>query len=287
MIPKILFKSNLQVITPCYCAGGEQARAELRAASFRGELRWWFRCLGGNRKQEETVFGSIAGNKGRASAVAMLLTGVELPDQSSRWQPEGNPGQGETNSSYITFFLSKQRRKYVPVGTTFRLELRQMRDIEDRTALSLLELAWKCMCNLGAVGSRKTRGLGAYAPLEPQERKVADLLQDTRVNSHFASLMHPDPVGDFNNPAATTAILRLCASQLKEYRRRSNYHPGSRKYGAIKCETVLGSVCGKFRQTSAVRFRPILDQDGRLRLCVLKAPSITLGRIAQKYDIKL
>lgn len=287
MIPKILYKSHLQVITPCYCAGGDQTRAELRAASFRGELRWWFRCLGGSRKQENAVFGSIAGNSGRASAVALLLTGVELPGQPFRWQPEGNPGNGETNSSYITFFLIKQKRRYVPVGTTFWLELRQMRDIEDTGALTLLELAWQCMCNLGGVGSRKTRGLGAYAPLNPQERTAEALLRDTRVNANFSSRIHPPVDGSFNNPATTTAMLCQCANKLRDYRKASNYHPGSRKRNVVTCETVLGSVKGKFRQTSAVRFRPVLDENDRLRLCVLKAPAITLGRIAQKYDITL
>ncbi|TAE90912.1 MAG: type III-B CRISPR module RAMP protein Cmr1 [Verrucomicrobia bacterium] len=43
----IISHYQLEIITPCFCAGADQGIAEIRAASIRGQLRWWFRVLGG------------------------------------------------------------------------------------------------------------------------------------------------------------------------------------------------------------------------------------------------
>ena len=48
---------TVELITPCFCAGADQTTAEIRAPSIRGELRWWFRVLGGTPEQERAVFG--------------------------------------------------------------------------------------------------------------------------------------------------------------------------------------------------------------------------------------
>lgn len=62
---------HLELITPCFCGGAEpEKQAEIRAPSIRGQLRWWFRTLGGFKslapmpvhEQEAMVFGSTAGD---------------------------------------------------------------------------------------------------------------------------------------------------------------------------------------------------------------------------------
>lgn len=52
---------TLEFLMPCFCAGADQARAEIRAPAIRGQLRWWFRALGGSAADERTVFGGVAG----------------------------------------------------------------------------------------------------------------------------------------------------------------------------------------------------------------------------------
>lgn len=58
---------ELEAITPIFMRGANQNRAEIRAPSIKGVMRWWFRALAGNyfgsdivglRKAEEYVFGS-------------------------------------------------------------------------------------------------------------------------------------------------------------------------------------------------------------------------------------
>lgn len=299
MIPKTLYKTTLLLVTPCFCAGAEQTEPELRAPSFRGELRWWFRCLGGTKKQEEAVFGSAAGDSGQSSAVAVLLSNIKDTGGAFCWEFE-RPKQNVANSAYITYFLSANENSdredsvvrthaYLQPGTEFTLELRQLRPLPEDGSAELLLLAWRCMCNLGSVGARKTRGLGAYSPKDPAEREVDALLQHELWQQHFVHRMVSIKVQDFRSPTATTKVLTECARRLKDYRKGAGIHPTptkgqKRKEGESYGISVLGNAVDG-RQTSAVRFRPALDAEGMLQLYIYKAPAITVGEKALEHDI--
>ena len=283
MIPKTLKSCNLQLITPCFCAGAKQQEAELRAASFRGELRWWFRCLGGTQEMEGSVFGSVKGAC-RASAVAVLVRDIQEQPQFD-WKPE-QPKNQLINSSYITFFIEKRIGAYLPPGLKFTLELRQLREISAK-AKDLLLLAWDCLCNLGAIGARKTRALGAYAPVDQQDQKIPDLIANPQVtNNHFIIKYVDDFEYDsFTKPTVITRLLTDCAQRLKAYRRDSKLHPAGVKKtipGEYYGISALGNATGG-RQCSAVRFRPVLVNN-KLQLCIIKAPDITLCKQAKQYN---
>ena len=55
---------TLRFLTPCFCTGENSLKAEIRVPSLRGELRWWFRAVGGTKEQEQIIFGGAAGNAG-------------------------------------------------------------------------------------------------------------------------------------------------------------------------------------------------------------------------------
>ena len=69
---------NLKFITPCFCAGADGETAELRVPSIRGAIRWWFRLLGGNKLQEENVFGGISKDQGIKSCIVLRVKNVKL-----------------------------------------------------------------------------------------------------------------------------------------------------------------------------------------------------------------
>lgn len=299
MIPKLLNKITLQLITPCFCAGAEQTQPELRAPSFRGELRWWFRCLGGSKAQENAVFGNAAGDSGRASAVSVRVTGVKGQKKFDCFFEQ--PKQKVVNSAYITYFLSANENSdredsvvrseaYLSPGTTFTLELNEIHPIKDESARELLMLAWRCLCNLGAVGARKTRALGAYVPVEKSEREAELLLQNERVKAHFESRITPAlKVDEVTEATTTTKILTECARRLKEYRKDNAIHPTptkgqKRKYDDYYGVSVLGNATNG-RQTSAVRFRPIMNEKDEVTICILKAPACTVSKAALQHDI--
>ncbi len=270
MIPKTLKSCNLQLITPCLCAGADQQSPELRAASFRGELRWWFRCLGGTREQENSIFGGVHGDC-KASAVALLVQDVK-----------GNP------DFEWTFEKPQRKGAYLPPGIKFTLELRQLRELaEDEKELLLL--AWDCLCNLGGIGARKTRALGAYAPVNPDEQRIPALLNHATVKKHFTiKYFEKSDFGDFSKVEVITKLLTFCDQKLKEYRKNYKLHPtltpGQKpaKEGFYGISALGNAING--RQASAVRFRPVLVNN-KLQLCILKAPDITLSPAAKMHNI--
>ena len=64
---------KLEFITPAFLSGADQGQAELRAASIRGALRWWFRVLGGTKEEETEVFGGVQGGATRSKVIVRAL----------------------------------------------------------------------------------------------------------------------------------------------------------------------------------------------------------------------
>lgn len=64
---------EVELVTPCISSGVDQSVAEFRAPSIRGELRSWFRWLGGSRDEEQAVFGGVHGEAPSASQVIVRV----------------------------------------------------------------------------------------------------------------------------------------------------------------------------------------------------------------------
>src|ERR1035437_3989341 len=75
---------EFEIITPCFAGGANpETTAEIRAASIRGQLRWWFRVLGGFKSlkekypkvcdQETLIFGSATGEEGNSRGIGIRL----------------------------------------------------------------------------------------------------------------------------------------------------------------------------------------------------------------------
>ena len=285
MIPISFKKIDMQLIMPCYCSGASVDVPELRAASFRGELRWWFRCLGGNRRDEQAVFGGV-NNDACASAVALIVYADPVEGKIIKYEPSSKETK---NASYITYFLTQQGKKCIPPGYRFSLELRLRKNISPENE-QLLALAWDCMCNLGAIGARKTRGLGAYAPVKPDEKKVELLMAHDTVKKYFSFTLS-EPFGDFRSPQAPNTVLKACAVKLHDYRTKYGLYPAKNvKSVGMSAKgyygpSVLGNASPGARQSSAIRFRPVLMADNKFCICTFKAPDITLGPEAKKHNI--
>src|SRR6266705_4452584 len=98
---------TLQTITPLFLAGADQTKAELRAPSFRGQMRYWYRALvGGLIGTDQKALGKVIeaetavfGATDRGSAVSIKVSGVssepkEFTEQISvrvggKWQATG------------------------------------------------------------------------------------------------------------------------------------------------------------------------------------------------------
>ncbi|MBN2452283.1 MAG: type III-B CRISPR module RAMP protein Cmr1 [Lentisphaeria bacterium] len=166
---------SFELITPCFCAGADPTRAEIRVPSIRGQLRWWFRALGGFgsmrgiavREQECMVFGSTAGETGRASPLILRL---DRPI-SSRVVMDSDAMDAPvlSDKGYLLFPLRSNPKKGVYAG----------RGVFPASALPRFDLhvVWRgpeglwadiqallgLFGHLGSLGFRSRRGMGALA----------------------------------------------------------------------------------------------------------------------------
>lgn len=255
---------HLEFITPCFCAGALQASAEVRPASIRGKLRWWFRVLGGTSEQEADVFGSIRDEVGQSSA---LVVRVQVQPILSRWQPIEFSGM--SNTGYILYFAkaSADGARWIsggalPVGSGFELQLLWRRSIGEAAEM-IFNLALECFLMLGSFGLRSTRGLGSFCCAEvPFSQNAFEAL--------IAKIQLRSPgfivgLGAFSG--VESQILDALGAQLRGLRQGcSAGPPGQSK------PSPLGSST-RPRQTSAVYLRPVREGADRYRLVVFEAPA--------------
>ncbi len=147
---------TLESITPIFMRGADQGKAEIRASSIKGLMRWWFRALAGSyfgddvemlRKAENEIFGNT-GNRSK------IVVEVETPE------PVRFNFNDFKRLSFLWFSvkIAKPRMNYYyPARTKFDVILKS-HDVR-AFKISLVSL-WALIC-LGGLGFRSRRGAGS------------------------------------------------------------------------------------------------------------------------------
>lgn len=240
---------DIELITPCYCAGANQKISEIRAATIRGKLRWWFRLLGGNPEQESLVFGSVHNETTHSSAVKVRVNKLE-----SSAEKLDSPGGG----SYLLHFLrANDRVNPINSGERYQIHILQTKN-SDTKIQELINRAVACFFTIGTLGARSTRGLGSFyceqfrannANIETFIEQVGNWIPGLKCRL-------------LDGPFRQSNILGIIEDELRAYRQQ---FPATRK-------SALGYVIRGSRQTSVVYFRPIKCGDRELKLLIFEAP---------------
>lgn len=262
---------NLGFITPCFAAGAEQGRAEVRASEVRGQLRWWFRALGGSADQEAAVFGAVVGEVAGGSAIQIR---ARVLQDGKPWPPPHIDPM--SNNAYVWYFASVSGKKpgqhgtgprwttqgNLPPGTRFEIQVRRLRPIP-RDPAQLLQDALESFLLLGGLGLRVTRGLGAVICRERPSTDQALEACRLRLTSRGFNwvLTHP-------NLGKTWESTVNAAGTVLRQQLRPAFPAG--KNGDKT--SPLGS--SKPRQTSAVYLRPLRRPDESHSLLVFEAPAV-------------
>lgn len=158
---------DIEVITPLFLAGANQAEVELRPPSFRGAMRYWYRALiggitGGNldevRRREAQVFGETE----HGSPIRVRITAVQVPPSPSPafWQDQNKAG-----IRYLFWSMlgssNRSRRQCYPPGTRFTLLLTASE--RDQQLLQEAIIALWLLIHCGGVGARSRRCAGSLA----------------------------------------------------------------------------------------------------------------------------
>lgn len=263
---------EIEIITPCFCAGAEQAVAEIRASSVRGQLHWWFRALGGTATEEGELFGAAADEGGScSSALRIRILKLKL---GRAWEiPQVNQNMPE---NYVWHFASVagttvkgskgprwNPKGAIPPQTTFTLELLWLRRVSVQVRAKF-DLALHAFLAFGTLGLRSTRGLGALfcpASLPTSELEEALTARGFVIRWRQAGLF------------------TSYSSALNDYAKWLRYD--CRKRFKAASASPLGSI--NPRQSSAVRFRPIKLAGGDFTWLAFEAPhSRVLGKQSQR-----
>lgn len=259
---------TLEFLSPCMCAGANQAHAELRPSAVRGQLRWWFRAVGGSAQDERDVFGGMAG-KAKSSAIIIRISNIQ---SAAPWKmPALSPNSPD---SYVWHFASVsgktpgsgrtetgprwQPEGALSAGTRCTLRLIQTRPLPEHLQRQL-DFALRAFLQLGGIGLRVTRGLGAFhCDQEPLKQATIDELK--RAGFQIENRTETKP--DFPQLAKDIGNL------VKGTRSKEGFLISQKK--GISTPSPLGA--SELRQTSAVYFRPIRSSLNQLGLIVFEAP---------------
>lgn len=177
-MPLLRATFDCEVLTPMFVSGVDQRSCELRPASLRGALRFWYRALLGGRgvtdlgelkRQEAAVFGST-------DAASPVRVRVVPPDDLARHTkhpralPEWDGKQLSQNSGmgYLWFSvtLGSNERSYIEPGTRFAVTLSVVASGTQaharREALAEAVRAFWLLAHLGGLGTRARRGAGSF-----------------------------------------------------------------------------------------------------------------------------
>lgn len=265
---------NIEFLTPCFCSGANQTHAELRPSAIRGQLRWWFRCLGGSPAEENTVFGGVHGDTPRASSLS-IRSQIQTDTGQRDWHSKGNipPSGMEPRTYLLGFFCGRTQRLQqggaLPPGCKARVLLTLRRPAPPR-----LELALRAFFSIGALGFRATRAAGAFASAEHALSAGAwtELAAELE-NAGFNVLLL-----DKDFPDWVQLIYRAGDLLKNSLRSRNGLGISAGKSGGNP--NALGSADP--RQASALHLRPV-RVDGALRLALIEAPHHrVLGRAASR-----
>jgi CRISPR-associated protein Cmr6 len=199
-------KTSLELVTPAFLAGADQAAddCDLRSASLRGALRWWWRSLhAGYLDTDElrTLEGFVWGDTKRQGLIQTVVLPNRSPDVRKFSYKEGflpkpdfrdahrlseRPDQKTTQGLfYLAYGMDeivkdkktgervRKTRFYAEPGASWEIRMisRPMRERNCWSCEAILDQAraalW-LLCNFGGIGSKSRRGFGSVqldAPL--------------------------------------------------------------------------------------------------------------------------
>lgn len=197
---------TLEAITPVFMRGANQSKAEIRAASIKGLMRWWFRALSGSyfgddikglREAEGKVFGSAGSTGSRKSGIGVFMDEVE---SSTIYEP-GNP--------YEKYFWFSQVERYSKPAILPKTPIKITIESHSERLMKLSLLAFWFALHLGGFGSRSRKFAGSIFPVEEP---------DTDIDFKF-KFLPPDDKGSLANYYSETigVIIKELVETLETY----------------------------------------------------------------------
>lgn len=241
---------HLQFITPLFSRGAYEDRPEIRAASIRGQLHWWFRALGGSFPLEQEVFGGI-GKNGKASKVVVRVADVTGQTMKINTLPHKGGGQASPKAAYA-------------IGSGFDLHvLTRLGGLKGQAA-EHFDRTLEAWLLVGSLGLRSTRAAGNFIWSTADDQAPQPPVDFDAFEMRVKELLKGAPL--------SFALLHQVYTSAEEARRVVSDTLGGRddKAGQDSLAQIhhpLGKVFGG-RKTSPLRFR-IVGLEGSFRIAAI------------------
>ncbi len=162
---------QVEIITPMFLAGADQSKAELRAASLKGLLRYWWRavCTIDNvdelRAREKILFGSAETNK---SQVCIAISNAKVNRTKDSKLPHHTYELKKQDKifklnilDYLAYGTQKGAgnvfiRERIEPGSSFKIIM----DLHDSNHAEVIS-AFESLVTYGGIGSRQKNGFGS------------------------------------------------------------------------------------------------------------------------------
>ena len=177
---------EIETITPMFISGPDQGKAELRAPSIKGLLRFWWRAMHPIssmdilKQKESSIFGSGGENDSGGSSFSIRLVYNTVPTAKEKF-PKQNiivASKGKTFPVNILEYLAygtykyegKEKgnvflREWIKPGTKFHID---MTFFEETYIDEVLE-SMRVFSLFGGIGSRSRNGFGGFSILNDDE----------------------------------------------------------------------------------------------------------------------
>lgn len=201
---------TLELVTPAFLAGADQKAedCDLRPATLRGHLRWWWRTIHSGylnvatlKKLEDAIWGDT--KKSGIITIALTVENKKAPDEFNQ----------KPNSGYYFIAYGMAGRYFLPQGASWKLSIQTRTtvfndcDISKETAMTQAKMALFLLCYYGGVGARCRKGFGSLTmPENLQSFSVQKSLEQTKKTLTEIKL-------DTNNEETTQYALGSCIEQ--------------------------------------------------------------------------
>lgn len=233
---------RLEFITPLFSRGAYEDRPEVRPASIRGQLHWWFRALGGQSQDENAIFGSVHGGA-TASKIVVRVSSVVGNIGRVNTLPHKNGDQASPKTAFQT-------------GTHFDLHILTRLGGLKGSLLAAFDRTLESWLLLGTLGLRGTRAAGSFR-WEPVGNNLRPPTDFATYEARCSKLLEKAPL--------SFALLGQSYSTAEQARRVVSDTLGGRddnqgKSDLARLHDPLGKIIGG-RKTSPLRFRIVQAVD--------------------------
>lgn len=206
---------ELQLATPAFLAGAAQSveDCDLRPATLRGLLRWWWRAMHAarlSREQLRNLESAVWGNTKHGAALSVTVDGSRVtPRLFDKRAITESLGHGKLSGGlrYVAYGMDERKdnqrkqRWYIEPGARWTVALTarssQMEDglpIDAAEVLRQGEAALWLLCRYGGVGSRARKGFGSFNDIDVE--RIAKMQDCTAIAKGLHDSLELDAGGD-------------------------------------------------------------------------------------------